>query len=304
MFILSFARVIKFAFQDMARNLSLSLMTVLILVLMLLSVNTLLMIRVLTTEATGMIRGQIDVSIYFDHTATQDQIVEVESVVKSFPEVVEMTLMKPEEVLVAFRNEHTDNTDVLASLDELGENPFGATMIIQTRMPEDYEKIITALDVPEYQDIVEAKTFADTQKAIDRVTVITRQIEQFSLALTAFFAFIAFLIIFNTIRVAIYTQRIEISIKRLVGATNWFIRGPYLVESVVFSLLSVLIAQGIVWVGAEFLDPYVMVLLNDSGFLTDYLISHILLLAGIQFLAVLALTMFSSILAMRKNLRA
>jgi len=279
-------------------------MTVLILVLMLLSVNTLLMIRVLTTEATGMIRGQIDVSIYFDHTATQDQIVEVESVVKSFPEVVEMTLMKPEEVLVAFRNEHTDNTDVLASLDELGENPFGATMIIQTRMPEDYEKIITALDVPEYQDIVEAKTFADTQKAIDRVTVITRQIEQFSLALTAFFAFIAFLIIFNTIRVAIYTQRIEISIKRLVGATNWFIRGPYLVESVVFSLLSVLIAQGIVWVGAEFLDPYVMVLLNDSGFLTDYLISHILLLAGIQFLAVLALTMFSSILAMRKNLRA
>ncbi len=236
---ISLLRACTFAIQDIVRNISLSFMTVLILILMLLSVNTLIMIRVLTVEATQSIKSQVDVSVFFTHDATDAHIEEVKTYVQSFPEVVDITFRTRDEVLAQFREQYKDNETIMASLTELGENPLGAMMVVKTREPKDYEKVITALDVPEYEKTIEAKTFSDTQKAIERIQVITSQVESFSLVVTALFAFIAFLIIFNTVRVAIFTQRVEITIKKLVGATNWFIRSPYIIEAFIFPSLSV-----------------------------------------------------------------
>jgi len=297
-------RVIQFALQDIVRNLSLSLMTVLILVLMLLSVNTLVIIRFFTAQATQSIKDQIDVSVFFSHTATDEQIEEVRDYVKSSPEVVNLIYYTREQALEQFKTQYTDNENILASLAELEENPLGPTMIVKTRSPSDYDKIITALNIPEYEDIVVAKTFVDTERAIERIDGITRQVERFSVILTALFGIIAFLIIFNTIRVAIYTQRIEITIKKLVGATNWFIRSPYVIESLIFSLVSVGAAYFLIKLSAGLIDPYVAVVFKRDWLLTDYLSSNILWLFGGQFLAVLALTIFSSFLAMNRHLRA
>jgi cell division transport system permease protein len=300
---LSIFRVIKFAFQDMFRNISLSLMTVLILVLMLLSINTLVVIRVLTQQATVSVKNQIDVSIFFDPEATDEEVEEIKSYVNSFPEVLEIKYMDEKEVLENFREQHAGNIEILAALDELDENPLGPTMVLKTREPRDYTKIINALNVPEYENIIESKTFGDTEKAIERIDTVTTQVERFSLGLTGLFGIIAFLIIFNTIRIAIYTQRTEISIKKLVGATNWFVRGPYLLESFIFSILSVIITYGFLVVTAQFLDPYVSVVFGIDGLLTNYFNSNIIFLFGWQFGAVLALTVISSALAMRKYLR-
>lgn len=300
---ISFFRVIKFAFQDIYRNFSLSIMTVLILILMLLSVNTVIFIRVLTEQATTTIKNQIDVSVYFDHEATDKQIEEMKKYVTSFPEVIESKFYTKEETLEEFKKTYASNPKILNALGELKENPLGSMLIVKTREPGDYKKIIDALSVPEYQNIVEARTFEDTAKAIERIDTITKNVEQFSVALSGFFALIAFIIIFNTIRVAIYTQRIEISIKKLVGATNWFIRGPYIVEALIFSALSTALAAGVVIFAAHSLDPYIGTLFQSPGFLTNYLSSHIIMLFGIQFGAVLLLTIVSSLLAMRKHLR-
>lgn len=300
---LSIVRVIKFALQDLGRNLSLSLMTVLILVLMLLSVNTLIAIRVLTSRATDSIKDQIDVSIYFDSDATEKNVKEIRDFVESFPEVVDVKYFSREEVEAQFRADHQDNAEIVSALDELGYSPLGPTMVVKTREPGDYSKIISALNVPEYESVIEAKTFGDTEKAIKRVDVITTQVEKFSYVLTGLFAVIAFLIIFNTIRVSIYTQRTEISIKKLVGASNWFIRGPYVFESLVFSAAAVIITYCFVEIASRFLDPYVSVVFLESSLLTNYFRLHIIPLFGGQFLVVLALTVLSSSLAMRRYLR-
>lgn len=299
----SFFGIIKFAFQDIVRNASLSFMTVLILVLMLLSVNTVVIVDILTKQATASIENQINVSIYFDHEATDEQIAELRSYINSFPEVVDIVFFTRDEVLEQFKAEHAQNPEILDSLNELQENPLGATMVVKTRNPSDYKKVIDALNVPEYENIIEAKTFGDTEKAIERINTITTQVEHFSLALSAFFAVIAFIIILNTIRVAIYTQRTEIMIKKLVGATNWFIRGPYLVVAFIFSALSTIIAYALVLAGTNLLDPYISIVFQTNPFLTMYFKSHILMLVGIQFAAVLLLTSVSSMLAMRKHLR-
>jgi len=300
---LTFLRAIKFALQDIVRNMSLSFMTVFVLILMLLSINTVFVVRIITTEATEAIKQQIDVSIYFDHEATDQEVEEVKNYVGAFPEVTDSIFYNHDEVLEQFKEQYADNPDIIRSLDELGENPLGPTLVVKTREPSDYKKIIAALSVPEYENIIEAKTFADTEIAIDKINNVTQQLERFSLGLSVFFAIVAFLIIFNTIRIAIYTQRIEISIKKLVGATNWFIRGPYLIEAAIFSILSVAITYAMVYIVAGLVDPYIAVILETDTFLTNYFLSNILMLVGIQFLIVLILTVFSSVLAMRRHLR-
>jgi len=299
----SFLRIIRFALQDIFRNIGLSFMTIFVLVLMLLSVNTLLIIRLVTNQATTSIREQIDVSIYLSPEASADEIDEVYTYVASLPQVTEAKFLSQEEVLNNFKELYKDNENILASLNELTENPLGATIVVKTKDPADYVTVIDQLSVPEYETIVESKTFTDTQGAIQKIDVITKNVEHFSFALTAFFAIIAFLIIFNTIRVAIYTQRIEISIKKLVGATNWFVRGPYVVESVIFSIISVGITVLLVYGATGMLDPYLGVILGDPQFLTNYYFSHILSLAGIQFGIVFLLTLISSMIAMRRYLR-
>lgn len=302
MFLSSF-RILKFSLQDIFRNFSLSIMTILILVLMLLSINTLIVVRILTDQSINEIKKQIDVSIYFNPDATEKEITEVRSFVGSFPEVEKEIFLTKEDALVNFKENYKDNKEILASLDELGENPLGPTLILKTREPIDYQKIIKAISVPEYENIIEAKTFADTEIAINRIESITSQVEKFSMILTVLFGLIAFVIIFNTIRVIIYTQRVEIGIKRLVGATNWFIRGPYLVESFIFSVVSIGITAVSVYFAISFLDPYIGVIFNDQLLLTNYFKSHIIWLLNGQFIGVLFLTVVSSSLAMRRYLR-
>ncbi|MFZ2190416.1 MAG: permease-like cell division protein FtsX [Candidatus Magasanikiibacteriota bacterium] len=301
---LSLLRIIKFALQDMFRNFSLSFMTILILVLMLLSVNTFVIVNFITSQAVQTVKDQIDVSVYFASDAPDVKIEEVKSFIDSFPEVTEIIYLDRDQVLVQFKEQHKDNAEIMASVDELGTNPLGPTMIVKTREPQDYQKVITALTIPEYENIIEAKTFGDTQKAIDRIYVITTQVERFTVGISILFAIIAFLIIFNTIRVAIYTQRIEISIKKLVGATNWFVRGPYLVESLVFSMISLVFGLIFTRLALYVVDPYITIIFQKPNILTDYYTAHLLYLILVQFLVVLFLTLISSLLAMRKHLRA
>lgn len=300
----SFLRIIKFAFQDLGRNFSLSFMTVFILVLMLLSVNTLWSLDVLTKAAVDAVKKQIDISIYFVPVATDKNVNEIKGYVGKFPEVTDIKLQSKEEVLASFRAQHQTQKEALDALDELGANPFGPTMIIKTKEPSDYKKIIDALNVPEYANLIEAKSFDNHEDAISRLQNITNRIEKIGFGLTILFALISFLIIFNTIRVAINTQRAEIGIKRLVGASNWFIRGPYLVESLVFTLISIAFTIAIVFLGLKWIDPYLAVVLPNGFSLTNYFQSNMLMLFGAQALAVLLLTIVSSGLAMRKQLKA
>ena len=121
---LSLFRLIKFALQDIYRNFSLSFMTILILVLMLLSINTFVVVNIITGEAVKSIKEQIDVSVYFAHDADENKIEEVRSYINSFPEVVNIVYLTGEEVLEKFKTQHADNLDIMTSLDELGDNPL------------------------------------------------------------------------------------------------------------------------------------------------------------------------------------
>lgn len=299
----SFYRILKFAFQDIVRNLGLSFMTVFILVLMLLSVNTLWSLDIVTKKAVQMVRDQVTISFYLSPDITDQNIKELKSYISTFPEVVQLIYISRDDVLKNFRSNHQYSPEILQALAELGGNPFGPTITIRTSEPGDYRKIIDALSVPEYQPLIESKSFDGNEAALDQIQLITNRIERIGLGLSLLFAVIAFLIIFNTIRVAIQSQRIEIGIKRLVGANNWFIRGPYWLEAGIFTIVSIATTIFIVLVSLHWLDRYIGIVFNYQFSLTDYYLSHMLYLFGIQAIVVLLLTIISSGFAMRRQLK-
>lgn len=299
----SFFRVIRFAFQDIVRNLGLSAMTVFILLLMLLSINMLWSMDVMTKEAVRLVKEQINISFYLAPAIADKSVLEIKSYLATFPEITQIDLLTREQVLQSFKTRHQFSAEVLGALSELGGNPFGPTLVVRTKEPGDYRKIIQAVSVPEYDPLIEGKSFEGHEEALDRIQTITNRIERVGLGLSLLFALISFMIIFNTIRVAIFTQRAEISIKRLVGANNWFIRGPYLLESFVFTIASVGLAMLVMYFATRYLDRYVSVVFPNGFSLTNYYSSHMLYLFGIQAISVLLLTVFSSSLAMRRQLK-
>lgn len=299
----SFLRVIKFAFQDIFRNLGLSLMTVFILTLMLLSLNSLWSVDILAKESVKLVRGQVNMSLFLKTNITDKDLSGLNVFLHSIPEVTSVKVLTKQEALVAFKQRYSGRAEVIAALNELGDNPFGSTLVVTANQPQDYTKINEALTNPAYASLIDSKSFDEHQDAIGKIQNITNRIEQVGFGLLVLFSVIAFFIIFNTIRVAIYTQRMEISIKRLVGAHNWFIRGPYLVSSVVFSLLSIALTVLIIFIGLRYIDSYIGLVFPNGFTLTGYYRSHWLWLFGWQTLLVLALTALSSSLAMRRQLK-
>jgi cell division transport system permease protein len=242
-------------------------------------------------------------SLYLKATVLDKDVKELQAYVDSLPEVTGIEVVSREDVIKSFQERHKLNKDVLQALTELGGNPFGPTMVVTAHEPEEYQKIITALNVPEYSKFIESKSFDQHEEILGRIQTITNRVETIGFGLTVLFGVIAFFIIFNTIRVAIVTQRTEISIKRLVGANNWFIQGPYFVTAIIFTLISTLISALIMWWAVAWLDRYVGVVFGSGFSLTNYLSSHMLYLFGLEALAALLLTICSSSLAMRRQLR-
>lgn len=299
----SFFRIFKFAFQDIGRNLGLSFMTIFILILMLLSVNSLWSMDTVTKEAVRLVKDEVNVSLYLADDATDKDVEILRTYIRTMPEVTGVDVKPREQVLKDFQKRHQLEQLMLDSINELGANPFGPTIIIKTREPEDYKKVIDAISVPEYENLIDDKSFEGHENVLTNIQRITDRVQKVSLGMSLLFALIAFLIIFNTIRVAIQTQRIEISIKRLVGANNWFIRAPYLVESFLFTVLSVAITAVIVYFALKWLDVYIGVVFPNNFSLLSYYQEHAVFIFGVQAMAVLILTFISSTLAMRKQLK-
>lgn len=296
-------RIFKFSLLDLVRNASLATMTVIVLSLLLISVNTLLGIRVLTSAAVESVKEKIDLSVYLKPATPGDTISKLTADIKSLPVVQSVTQISADEALQNFKNQYQDRPEIIAALNEVGGNPLGPALVIKTDDPTEYSQVITVLNKEEYVSFIEDKTFADTAVAIDTLHRVTGSIEKALWGVTAVFGLIAIIIIFTTVRVAIYTERIEIAVKKLVGASNWFIRGPYLVEGVILSTISVVIALGAVYASAQAIDPYFSPLLDQSRILTNYIETNILSLAGFEYLAALVLTIGTSAIAMRKYLK-
>ena len=304
MIITSIYRIFVFAWQSFWRNIWLSVVTITIIVLTFISVNCLIVVYITTDAAINIIKNKVDVSIYFRPEVIEPQVNEVKTYLSSLTQVKEINYISQQEALEKFRQLHRNDSDIIQSLEELENNPIGATLQIKAKNIEDYPEIIGVLSNSKYNDLILDKNFEDDKVYIEKIQKLSKNIKSVGLAICGIFVIIALLIVFNTIRVAIYTHRQEIGVMKLVGATNWFIRSPFLVEAAFYDLVSCAISVIIIYPMLNFIQPYINnFFLTEEFNLLSYFNHNFWKIFGLQLITIILLNIISSSIAIRRYLK-
>ena len=295
-------RVFKFALQNFWRNIWLELITITILILTIVSVNLILMINVLGEQAVGNIERKIDFSIYFKPEAPAEAVTELRSYLAGVEGVTAVDLITPDEALKNFRLKHSQNTAISGALDEIEKNPFGESLIVKVDSPSVFSRVIGRLNQPSYAKWILDKNFDDHNQVVQKINSLRQKVQLFGLTLSGIFAFIALLIVINTIKVAIYIHREEIGIMKLVGASDWFVRGPFLIESFIWSTIGVLFAFLITFPMLKALDLKLGVFFGGPISTANYFLSHLGSILGLEILGLLLFNLVGTYFALSRYL--
>lgn len=299
----SIFRVIKFSFQDFFRNFWLSIVTLTILILALFTVNLLIIFNLVTHTAVSTIEDKVDINVYFKPDISEDQVQNVQKYLQAMPQVKEVTFVSKDQALADFKTKHADNVKILQSLEEVSVNPLGASLIIKAKNTGDYPVILENLQTPQYDNLIESKNFDDHKIVIERINGITSKVSRGVVIIAILFVLISVLIIFNAIRMAIYTHREEIMAMKLVGATDWFVEMPYLLQGLIFAFFSVLITIIIIYPLLGFLRPYLQLILENNFNIVNYFNDNFGLIFGLEFLGVMFLNLISSYIAVKRYVK-
>ncbi|MFA6393703.1 MAG: permease-like cell division protein FtsX [Patescibacteria group bacterium] len=297
---LSLIRVIKFSLQDIYRNIWLSLVTVTILILALFSVNMLLAVEAISRAAIDSVKEKIDINLYLKSEANDEEILAVKSKVSNLEEVKEVRYISKEEAMEKFNEKHKNDPDMLEALKELNDNPLTPTLVIRAKDIDQYGSLIAkinAIDSP----AIESRNFNDHKTILKRIDAITTKVSEAGAIISLIFVLITAFLVYNSIRVAIYIHRREIGIMRLVGASNSFIKMPYLVSSAIYTLAGLLAVIAIFFPFLGLLQPYLEAFFIDYNIdIISYFSNNFLKIFGLQFLALAAVNAIASLIAVSK----
>jgi len=236
-------RIIRSGFVSFWRNGVVSVASVLVMTVTLFTLGATIFLGALLHSSLEYLKEKVDVNIYFTTAATEDQIMNLKSALDTLPEVAATTYTSREQALEDFKTRHQNDYTTIQALDELDDNPLGASISVRAKETSQYENIAQYLEDHGMSGgteggIVDSINFYQNKTAIEKLNGIIDGMDKISFVVTIFLVVISVLITFNTVRLAIYTAREEIAIMRLVGADNIFIRGPFIVEGILYGLFA------------------------------------------------------------------
>lgn len=301
--LITFYRVVKSGVTNLRRNIWLAAASTLIMTITLIILSVLTLLFIITSYSVKSIQERVDVSTYFKNDVPESRILTIRDDLRKDPRIKSVDYVSSEEAERDFREFHQNDKEIVDSLEEFDENFFPATLQIKAVNLEDYPAIAESLQNSNFKDLIDEVNFEDNRVIIERLNSLLKFIITFGLILMVVFCLIAILVIFNTIALTIYNRREEVEIMRLVGATNWYIRGPFIVEAFMYSIIAAAITSALL------LPIYFQMLPKISNYLTpganifDGNISTFLLVIAIQLVIAFTLSTISSLLAMRKYLQ-
>ncbi len=267
-------------------------------------VNVLVTLNVLTQTAVESVEDRIDVSIYFKQGTPEKTILEAQDYLLGLSQVADVDYVSSENAYTRFSDRHRNDASILSALDTVETNPFGGSLIIRAESPDDFEFILEALNNPTFGEEIQRQDFDDHEKIIERINGLTYRVRGLALVVGGIFVIIAVLIVFNSIRVAIYTHREEIGIMKLVGASNGFIRMPFILEAVFFSFIATATMAGVLVPLAQVVEPQLNSFFDgrEVGLLAYYT-ANWWIIFGAQFGALVILSVLSAMVAMSRYLK-
>jgi len=248
------------------------------------------------------IKDKIDISVYINPDSTQEEILKARDRLEELPAVKSVSFLSKEQVLEEFRQRHVNDPVILESLEVVGTNPFYASLNIRANDTNEYASILTLLNSKGFEDVVYKVDYLEKKTVIDKLTAFISNVNSIGLISAIVLVIVAVLVAFNTIRVAIYDSSKEISIMRLVGSPNKFIRGPFMIQGIVNGTIAALAAFLLFLLVVNVLDAKVETITNGFD-LRDWWAAHLGTIIAIQFFSAIILSALSSLIAIRKYLR-
>jgi len=307
---ITFKRILKWGFINFFRNGAVSLATVLVMSLSIFMIGLVLVGGSFISVVISNLEEKVDISADFRQIAPEAEILALKRELEVLPEVKSVKYISSEEALSLFKERHKDDEVVLGSLAVLGEDfRLPASLEIKAQDPSKFEAISKFLESGAYDDILEKDasgrekiTYRQNQLAIDKLTSLLTTARRLGLALSAILALIALLVAYSTVRLAIYNAKDEISVMQLVGASRAFIRGPFLVEGIIYGIIAPILTLAVFYPAFWFAGKKTEVLFGELN-IFGYFISNIFQISFILLFAGVLLGVLSAYIATRRYLK-
>lgn len=296
-----FRRIIRSGFINFGRNPVVSIVSVLIMTVTLFLIGSLILVNALLSFSLSQISERVDINVYFYPDAEETDVFALRDELSLLPEVSSIDYVSREDAIAQFRDRHADDYLTIQALDELDENPLGASLNIQADDAAQYATIAQYLEVHPTSFAIEKINYNQNREIIERLSDIMDTIQRLGIIISIFFVIISIMITFNTIRLAIYSAREEIAVMRLVGAENKYIRGPFMTEGILAGCSATVLAILIFLPATLWMSKFTTVFFGGMDIFAYYVnnlpqIFIILLVIGVL------LGIISSFFAIRKYL--
>ncbi|MBE6464453.1 MAG: ABC transporter permease [Eggerthellaceae bacterium] len=296
---------LKEAFIGFKRNFSTAFGSIITIFLSLLIIGIFLIGGTVVANIVSSVENEVSITAYVADDASESDIASVEQAIKNMDHVANVTFTTKDQALENFRNSMTSNPEIINQLD--GQNPLPASINVELSDPQQVEQVANMiLANSTFKKICDNPTDPSDslkygQKTVDRLFKLINYVRYIGLALIILLIVVSFIFINNTIRLAILARRREISIMRLVGASNGFIRGPFLMEGALHAIIGALFAIGVLEILRQFVLPQIKSSL--AWMPIDLTTSTVLIVYGSMLVAGLLIGLIGSAVAMRRYLK-
>ena len=295
----------KESLQGFIRNFSTAIGSIVTIFLSLLMIGIFMVAGVMLNNLMSSVESEVTITAYLSDEADEALVEDVMEYIESIPDVAYVSYTSKEEALENFKNSMTSNPEIIEQLD--GTNPLPASIDVELSDPQAVASVAEDIaENPIYQQICEDPEDVEDsilygQGTVEKLFKVTESIRWIFVALIILLIFIALVFINNTIRLAILARRKEIAIMRLVGASNGFIRGPFLMEGALHSIIGSLLAVGVLQLLRMFAVPRLQETIRFLNFNVDGNAYWIIYIALVVIGLIIGL--FGSAIAMRRYLK-
>lgn len=306
--LITFSRIVHSGMVNFIRNTSLAIAAMAVMVITLTVVLFSIVTNATLNHTIDDIASKIDVSVFLNDSTSEEQGRELANQLTKLENVESVRYLSKEDALKRYINQNANN-ETLATAASLADNPIPATIIINPRelnKIQDIKAFLTTEENAALQTKGSPSYSGDRQKAIDNISHAADILRRIGIVSIIVFAIVSALIIFNTIQMAIFNRRDEIKIMRLLGAGNWYIRGPFVVESAIYGMLSAVISVLIInmsFVASSGALQASSLGLLDINYASQYFADHFLEFLIFQLGLGIVIGIVSSLIATRRYLK-
>ena len=304
---ITFVRMLRYGVNNFSRNAWLTVAATAMMTLTLFVIMVSFVSRNVLLDTVAQIRDRVTMSMYVRHDADEEEIAQAQRDIERLEGVTSVQYVSPSEYKEEYRENNREDERALAALN-LADVPFPGVFrvnVADINNPEMLDEYVRTNEL--YQEIADSErdpSFAgDRRDAIDAIGRWVGFAEKMGLLMSIVLATISSLIVFNTIRMAIFNRKEEIKMMKLIGADKSFIRGPFLVEAAVYGLIAAVIATvlcvALLMAAQPTLESYGILIDPTLNFMTVY-VGFVLL--GTILLGAL-IGVISSLFATRKYLK-